>query len=483
MSKVKKEHFIFLGLVILFFLPLFKMEYATDTYAIEMMGFNTFAKGMMQNGRLITALGFYIFDWLSLNIVSFYYTSFIFSLLCTYIAVYRLYKILSGKMSEGTSIFLAFFTIVNPLTIEYFLFIEKGFFAFSICMSVLALEGFVRFLRGNRFFLILSFFAILLSALTYQTIPAVFLTLSFVFIIIHSKNIKYFLLNSLIAIAIYGFGMGSDFVFIKLVGKTTRMGANINFSNLAKAFFIIGWPTIFIYIGILSLLFLLCIIISKKKYGKLFTKEAFISFLKTVALCALSLCATYAPFLFVKPNEVWITFRIVYPLGALLGAIPILLCYKKDKTVLKSNPFKKGMLCGTISMIVILIIEFAFFQSLIISRHINNAKDEALCNTIGDKIEDYEAQSGIEIKNIKIYYDESMTKRNPGVFKIGDCNTRAFSKNWSDVDHMNVILGRSFTRKKPDSRIYKEHFYGKNWDSFDSEQLFFDGDTLHICVY
>jgi len=60
---------------------------------------------------------------------------------------------------------------------------------------------------------------------------------------------------------------------------------------------------------------------------------------------------------------------------------------------------------------------------------------------------------------------------------------RAFATSWSDVNHLNVILEKSYLKKNPDQKIFNQHFKGKNWDSFSTEQLVFDGEILHICVY
>ena len=61
-------------------------------------------------------------------------------------------------------------------------------------------------------------------------------------------------------------------------------------------------------------------------------------------------------------------------------------------------------------------------------------------------------------------------------------NTRAFVEFWSDVNAVNCYLGRHYERGVAQAE-YNDYFYGKNWDDFSAEQLVFDGDTLHLCVY
>ena len=131
---------------------------------------------------------------------------------------------------------------------------------------------------------------------------------------------------------------------------------------------------------------------------------------------------------------------------------------------------------------MIFVAELIFCQTVVIGRLVNNRTDERLCEQIAEMIENYEDGSGEQIKQICIYYDSAITKRNPGVLKIGDSNVRAFSKTWSDVEHMNVILGRDFAECAQNPE-YAAYFASQNWDAFSGDQLIFDGETLHLCVY
>ena len=134
--KSKKEYGIILLFLLLLVFPLFKMEYATDTYTIQQVGLKAFGDSMVSNGRIVIAIFFYLFDKLSIGVTGFYYASFILSIICMSIAIYRMYKIVEGRMGYLLSLFVAVLVVLNPLTVEYFLFIEKGFFAFAISSMV-----------------------------------------------------------------------------------------------------------------------------------------------------------------------------------------------------------------------------------------------------------------------------------------------------------------------------------------------------------
>ena len=479
--KSKKEYGIILLFLLLLIFPLFKMEYATDTYTIQQVGLKAFGDSMVSNGRLVTAVFFYLFDKLSIGVTGFYYASFILSIVCMSVAIYRMYKIVQGRMGYLLSLFVAVLVVLNPLAVEYFLFIEKGFFAFAILMTVISCEGFVAFLCSRSIKgLVIAYLTLMLASFTYQSIPGAFVTLSVVFIVIYSKSKKELIINNLVAASVYGFGIALDFVFLKLFGGS-RISGGIHLSNLKKVAFLLGWQTIFIYLGIIAILFLICALISKSRTGAAFGKVCQVSFIKCIYVFAAALLVVYLPFLFTSPSEVWLMFRIAYPLGVLIGAYVVLFCYHKEG--ISSNGTKHPSKAGLISIVVVLFVELVFFHTMIFGRLINNSTDEALCHQIGEIIEEYEKESGTEIKYVKIYYDVKIEKRNPGVLKIGDCNARAFSKPWSDVSHMNAILERSFIRLDGDVSIYQKYFANKSWDSFSEDQLVFENETLHICVY
>ena len=47
---------------------------------------------------------------------------------------------------------------------------------------------------------------------------------------------------------------------------------------------------------------------------------------------------------------------------------------------------------------------------------------------------------------------------------------------------MNYYLHTNYERISPIDK-YTDYFSKKNWDHLSQEQLIFDGDTLHVCVY
>ena len=196
-----------------------------------------------------------------------------------------------------------------------------------------------------------------------------------------------------------------------------------------------------------------------------------------------TMAVTVLPFVFTDPNEVWIMFRVIYPFGALPGAILIMKSYKKDyaKEEAKGKINKKAII-----LLSFLLVHIVFFQAMVFSRLKNNDADYQQFEAIYGEIVKYENESGKRVSTIVIYNDSRLTNSNPGVLVIGDCNVRALSRHWSDVNMINALSGRWFTRSENESDInaeYKEYFLSQSWDSFSKEQLIFDGSVLHLCIY
>ena len=467
--------------------PLFIMEYSTDTYHLALSDIGkSIGDGMLSNGRFVTGMAAKILSALGFGIKGFYYFSLILAIFCMGSAIYELYKLLRSHMWRYGAFFLAIFTVCNPTTVEYFLFIEKGFFCFAILMAVLSAKFFIRYLRGEkRVFLIFSYVCLPFSALTYQLITSAFVTLAIVFIVIYSKSIKGFIANSAIAASIFGYAYGIAFLALKIYNADNyRMTGEIKLSNMLKYFLITErWWVILIYLALALAVIAGFCIYSKKAYGRYFDETVMLNLLRLALILIAAGVAASVPFIFVKPEETWLCFRTAYALSVLPGALGIWRFYKKPRVREKRvGPFHVLVRWKTIIMLSVISVTVIFYHTMIGSRLVNNVRDEALCREIGAIIAEYENETGITVKKINIYYDSKITQRNSGVLMIGDCNVRAFTRHWSDVSHMNLILERSFARGK--SAKYSKYFASKDFNEFDrDEQMIFEGDTLHFCVY
>ncbi|MBO5286638.1 MAG: glucosyltransferase domain-containing protein [Clostridia bacterium] len=496
-----------LGIMAIFALPLFIFECSTDTYVLINEGLAEYSRLMLSNGRVITALFFYLCGLIGCNVYVFYYISFTLSLVFSALAVYQLYIVLSGHFKKNTALILSFITVINPLSLEYFLFIEKGMFLLSILFITFAIRFYSKFLEGKSYYILLSSLFIMLSALIYQPLPALFVPIALSLLLVKSRDTNQLIVDTVWTVFAYGLGMGLALAVNLTVGSSSRAGGTIYPSNILKAL-TIGTPliSVLVFLGVLIALFAICIFTTKRE-SKIINSEVLFKFLKCSFIFLGTVLAIVLPFVFVNPEEVWLPLRIIYPLGALIGALSIFLLgkssiftvsEKKEAALPKSRKSvrdntglsygetegtngKKGKALVALSAVFIAF-TFCLLQAMFIGRVLNNKQDRELILKIGEEIAEYEKESGIEIKYISIYYDREPTKSNPFVLKLGDSNVRALTKSWSDVNAINYYLGKDYEKLSPllNVRLDYETY---NWDSFDTEQLHFVDNTLHLCVY
>ncbi|GAB2027632.1 hypothetical protein OfM2_15360 [Lactovum odontotermitis] len=100
-------------------------------------------------------------------------------------------------------------------------------------------------------------------------------------------------------------------------------------------------------------------------------------------------------------------------------------------------------------------------------------------------IENYERKSGNEIKNIAVAHDEAVRYSYDGIkYVYKDTNIKSMVVSWGDVATINYYTNENFTKIDMDDKVFEEQFKGKNWDRFvENEQMFFEGDTLYLCIY
>ncbi|MBQ7226592.1 MAG: glucosyltransferase domain-containing protein [Clostridia bacterium] len=467
-----KDACIFLSILLFTLIPLFCMEYATDTYVVASGGVKSYAAFVFDSGRPLTALLFFTVGSVWDNVTFLYYISLALAICCAFLSVMLLSAELEPVVGKW-ALPLSALTVLNPLCLEYFLFIEKGTFFLSILFIVIGLRFFNRLSKKRWYFLPLCSLFIGLCACIYQSAAALFVPLVILFICLRRDTPAQTFSSTLFAVLAYGLGLAINVIFIFTFASTDRVGG-INFGNLAHAFFFAGvWQSLLIYASVLLVLFGISCFFAHRVGFSCFSKDTLIIWLKAIFILFAAVCAVFAPFIMVSEGEVWFPFRIIYPLGATIGCICVLI---KSKLRLGGKRIGAAILCCFFTLQII------FFEAMFITRLINNRFDHALAERIGEEISEYEEGTGKEIKNIAIYYDKSTVTKNPYVIKLGDSNVRAFSKSWGDVNCLNTVLDKDYKRVKGSDK-YMSHFKGYDWQEFDESQLIFDGDTLHLCIY
>ena len=227
---MKKKIFIFYFIItIIFFGMLIKLEFATDTYAVFNFNKEEVFMQYAMSGRFITGIVFKILKTISIPETILYKISFAFAFFCATLSQYILYKIIEKDVkNKWLKIMIPTLIIINPFSIELFLFIEKGIMWFGILMCILATKQTIRFFETKfKKHIIFALIFMFLANCSYQGVVGFFLSISLVFILKYSKNIKQFVVNNFIVGIIYAIPALLDLALVKILYKASRINGQV----------------------------------------------------------------------------------------------------------------------------------------------------------------------------------------------------------------------------------------------------------------
>jgi hypothetical protein len=130
---------------------------------------------------------------------------------------------------------------------------------------------------------------------------------------------------------------------------------------------------------------------------------------------------------------------------------------------------------------VICVSEYVVFQKCFLERYRCNQADLYLCNIIGEKIKEYEEETGNTVDTLCYYSDMARSWQETGYDKT-ETSIRAQATGWSRTYSINYYLGTDYKEGEPDAELL-EYYKNINWDTYADDQLLFEGNTLHICIY
>ena len=476
----KKAFLWYLFITILFFGMLIKLEYATDTYAV--FNFNKDAVFMQyaMSGRFISAIVLKLIKIANFSEYAFYLSSYILAILCAIVCQYKLYTII-GKDVESIVLkaIIPTLIIINPFSIELFLFIEKGLMWLGILMCVLALENFQKYLeiKNNKYLLYSTIYMFVANCL-YQGIVGIFLSIEFVFILKYSKDLKQFILNNFIAGVIYGVPAIADFFVVKTLYKSSRVNGQIVFLDSLKRIgkntmnmFFTTYNLLPKYTFILLVLFTFTVFCSKiwKENKKILSIFKFLYIIIGVTVIAI------IPQIIQPTNSIWFVPRAMYCFGALYGILILFLAINCNLEIISRDLI-------FITSIALLIFQVQKCINIENDRFLLNKKDSIVTMQIIEQIDNYEKQTGKTITEISWYQDEKPNYTYKGVFATGDMNVKSYSSDWSTAEILKYYLKRNIKLVEKDEKL-ADVFKRKNWDEFDKKQIIFEDNKMNLCNY
>lgn len=461
------------------------LQFSPDTYSVFSSTPLSIASHFGSCGRYVTQFFIFVFMHIfKLPHLVIYYFSYFLGLLCLSISISRLFNLMNKDVKNKYLCFiLSTAMVINPFSIELFMYIEKGVMTLAILLCILAVEKVDIGLKTRKIkHFIISLIYMFIANCCYQGVVGFFVVCSLVLIIKYGKSFKSFLFNNLYVAFIYGISTGLNYISIKLFFVNQRFGGSKVFSEsirkiiygikgmLVETYNIL--PSYFYFI-LCSLVMILCIVIFFK------TKNSFkckiLKILAIVYIIIVSLLATVAPQLFQNTNSIWFVARSSYPM---LSVICILIWY----AFINFKSDFKYEFCFSLIIICLLAVQFVYFTRMTIDNYIGNYEDRVLSEKLIRAIDDYEVSKGLKVENISIYSDKSILYAYPWLKTSGDMNIRAYSVNWCFTKALEFYSGRSFNEVENDIKI-KKYFSSYDWNSFDNKQIIFDGNTVHISIY
>ena len=481
-----KDISIFTIISILFFGILINMEFATDTYQVFSIGTRKNVMHFLGCGRFITAISIVLIRLLDLGEGTIYLFSYFLAMFSLIISLYELNKILKEDIqSQLMSRIVSILIILNVFIIELFLFIEKGILIFSILLNILAIKHLIKFLKNKEKKQILfSALYMFIANGSYQGTVGLFLVLAMLYIIKYSKNIKEFICNNLIAVLIYGIPAILDLIIAKIFvgdrvsGSIIIKEAIYKILNSSKEMFN-TFTIIPKYIFSIMILVIIGVILYKLVYKVNKNKILNIFYLAYVLLGTYLI--TVIPQLLQDTNSIWLVPRSTYSYASLIGILILLIYIIYNKQNINKENIKDSKLLIILS-IVFICIELICFSKIEVERYKSNQEDFTVTKLILNQINTYEQKNNIKIKKIAIYQDKQLRYSYDNIKSIKDLNIKAYSMNWSTISILEYFRKEKFEVVEKNEEIQNK-FLNQNWDNFDQQQLIFNNDTLHLCLY
>ena len=201
----------------------------------------------------MSAIWYAIVGFLRLGNTSKYLLTYGIAILSTTFALYKLNFIIKKFISNDfLSIIVSTLIIINPFSIEYFMYLEKGVLLFAVLLAVCAVEQFVKYLeykdeeknntenvKGKKYrkHLIFSGILMLLVTFSYQGILAIYISIASIFVIKYSKNIKDFIVNNIWMFLCYGMPAIINLLIIRIFFSNARE----EYSNYKKIYYEVNY--------------------------------------------------------------------------------------------------------------------------------------------------------------------------------------------------------------------------------------------------
>lgn len=462
------------------------LAFATDTYWTFLNGFHNSAVDMaVRNGRPVIGMIYELYSLTGLSNETFYYLSGTLALLFLSASIWIYQKILAKyQLTENIRILISFVSIANIFILEYFMFIEKCGFMLAIFFNAVAILLIDKFFERKEWkYFLGSVMVMILATFTYQGTIALFVILSLPFASKSAKSFKDYLFHVFAIGLSYAIPVLLDLIALKFVFKSSRIKQEVNLfencKNVIDGLRRFGVSTFsilpsYMFLILLGFGFLAAIFMAIKM------KHRFIYLINIPVIILASVIFSAATII---QGTGWWSQRTTYPIASVLGALTVhMFISGRNRNVDKvPKVWLQSFVVGLMG--ILLIGQYFSFNKIFIDKYRLNTLDEYRARYIEEAIQEYQNDSGTEITQIAFYSDASRTyPAYPHLYSEGDLIVSSFYTEWSDIVAMNYYLNSQYS-KVEQTEEYTEYFASKDWSNLSQEQLIFEGNTLHLCIY
>lgn len=489
MKKRQKDFLIFFGifiLAILMYSNWLTMHYASDTYNIMNVGYETYATNWsLKDGRLIMYLITMICAKLNVSIEIYVIGTLLGALLISAGCVIKLKNTIlkNGESNLKKEILItiaSFFTIFNFMYIENMYFVEAIVMALSLLAFIYSADFIVnnKGIKNKSIALILA----IIGVIAYQGTAGFLIIVTFVFSLLKNKvelkdskeniktniktNIKQILIDVFVAGVCALIGICINMLIVNVIGDITgklqtRVGsiANIftnlqyiisNFSDILKDN--IGlFPTNLLYI------FLSVILICSLAYDIKTKSKNFLT-IKEISIIIVSIICGFVVSLGTLSS--FYTGRLHFSIGSMLGFVLICLIMENEDEI-----FRK------IFALILIIYSFITIYNCIIVTYehkLVNKYEQEEVQTIENYIKDYESRANTRVKNIAIYtikgqaektYFENISRKSVVTYNAVRCD-------WAAAGVINFYTKRNLETVNLTKDLLTEYLEQENEDGY-----------------
>ena len=465
----------------------FKVHFAQDTYCVYVDGYDNYIKHFLMLGRVFSALQIWLTKVLNIPFETMIILSSVISMFLFAVTWFMLYKFTMKLIKKENNILIAgiiFPILFNFCTFETMIFVESSVMALSIFLSVVSACVYTSDIKNKNIF---AFIILGISVLCYQTSASLFVLISLVFIAYKNKNdIKEIFKKSIGVFLFWGFAMIISLGLTKIMQghfqainrETTLLSISEMIDTIMRFGKILvlenlsigpkGWYLVFI--AILSMIFVIRVI-KTKEYFHIF---------EYIVLVLVACLLPLLPLVVIPVSSQYIESRMAMSFGAVLGVILLYLTI-----VMKKDIEIKDFTDKIVYLIVVVLfsINSVYFVRASSENMVTGYIDRNIAKAILQQISNYEKENNIKVENIVIGYDANATTYYDGQLKLRSSTARGMVTDFAVIQTLKYYSGVNYNAIYQAPEEVKEKFSQLDWDYYSDEQLFFEGDTLYLCLY